>query len=299
MYRKIKLIIPLFFIFTFSHASYATVYFSWDAENQTCGANAPNPPFWIQSMRYAQIVCDSTAPQGSKYFQWHVPGPAGTWDSAYTEVGAGGQGMPATSILGKTIYFAYYFNQTRVGGVDIWHRTASSGDKGNEIDGVSWGVRWLVSKGHWGPFADNQPGRYTVWLGNPTFHINSGLEVSDILPPNQNGYSFSNPIQLEYEKWYSVVMYIKMATDSTGIAGFYVNGLKVSEFTNIQTVATGYTPQIEMIEMMGTLAQGAYDAPEHYQKYDALLLTDNLQDVINGGYLQKIPSPPILLTPVK
>ena len=37
--------------------------------------------------------------------------------------------------------------------------------------------------------------------------------------------------------------------------------------------------------MGGTIAQTAYDAPAHYRKFDAFMLTDNWQDIIDGGYL--------------
>lgn len=38
--------------------------------------------------------------------------------------------------------------------------------------------------------------------------------------------------------------------------------------------------------MNGTIAQPAYDAPAHSRRFDALLLTDNWQNIINLGYLK-------------
>jgi hypothetical protein len=37
---------------------------------------------------------------------------------------------------------------------------------------------------------------------------------------------------------------------------------------------------------MGTLSQPAYDAPVQKRQYDAILITDTWQDIIDGGYLR-------------
>ena len=45
-------------------------------------------------------------------------------------------------------------------------------------------------------------------------------------------------------------------------------------------------------EIDGTIAQPAYDAPSHYRQYDAFIVTDNWQDIIDGGYLSDPESNP-------
>lgn len=287
MYLISKLIMSVFLILALSHPSYATVYFSWTSENESCGAVLPNPPFFTRVEFKGRTVCGET-PEGTKYIEWQVPE---NLNNANTEVSYDYGLFPVNNLIGRTFYLAYFFNFTRTNGRDIWHLTGQSADKGVELSGD--GVRWLVSPGHWSPFVANQPGRYTVWLGNPTYHLDA-LEVSDIYPPNRSGYTFSNPLQLEYEKWHAAVMAIKMATDNTGSATVYINGVKIAEYTNIRTAASS-SATISKLTLNGTIAQPDYDAPPHYRRFDGLLLTDDWQDIINGGYVAGSPAAPVNL----
>lgn len=274
-------------IFWFNPAQ-ATTYLYFDAENGVDGAYLPNPPF-------CQTECSGIgekgtyqsvggAPQGSKYFQWRT---VNNQNSAYNNVSMRPP-FPISCSLGRTYYIAYFFNFTKIDGREIWHRTGDSADKGVEI--VGNGIRWIISRGHWDNLAPNQANKYTIWGGNPSYHINRSLENHDIYLPNQSGFSANNPIQLEYDKWHSAVMAVKLATDSTGSFTVYINGIRVLEYTNIITSASS-SPSIECLTMGGTIAQPAYDAPAHLRKFDALLLTDNWQDILNGGYMSANPSP--------
>ncbi|MBL7222807.1 MAG: heparin lyase I family protein [Candidatus Brocadiae bacterium] len=103
--------------------------------------------------------------------------------------------------------------------------------------------------------------------------------------PNQSGYSARRPVQLEYERWYSCVMAVKMAADRTGSVAVWIDGVKICEYRGIKTCANA-NPSITQITMGGTIAQPAYDAPAHYRRFDALLLTDNWQNVVDLGYLK-------------
>ncbi len=269
------------------------IYFYWDAEepvdpstNRQFGEQRlPNPPFWegwerIKNAERCGRVTSGSAPQGKNYFEWEVTDE--DHHSRYTEVkGKANTGMefPLSVALGKTYYLAYYFNFTRINDLDIWHEKGDSADKGVELTGS--GVRWCVSRGHWGSLADNQEHRYTLWLGNPTYHLRPG----GIYLPNQSGYSASKPIQLECERWYSCVMAIKMATDKTGSAEVWIDGAKVYEYKNIRTCANA-EPTIGKITLGGTIAQPAYDAPAHQRKFDALLLTDNWKNILDVGYFK-------------
>ena len=271
------------------------VYFYWDCENQADGSILPNPPFWfgwkfvgsstgpdiIDHPELCAQVKRGPAPQGEKYLQWKITDEDN--HSRYTEVK--GRGFPTRCTLGKTYYLAYYFNFTRIDGRDIWHERGQSADKGVELKGS--GIRWCVSRGHWGGgYTRNEDHRYTVWLGNPTYHLNGDLEHTDAYYPNKSGYSAENPIQLDYERWYSCVMAVKMAADKTGSVAVWIDGMKLCEYENIKTCANT-NPSITQITMGGTIAQPAYDAPAHYRKFDALLLTDNWQNIIDIGYLKK------------
>src|SRR4030067_1348498 len=281
MATKVKsIIITLLFLFALYTPANATVYLNLNAEEGTVGNIVPNPPF-------CQTECSGSGAkgtyqssggtlQGSKYYQWQT---VANQPTAYTEVS---NSLGITNIIGKTFYVAYFFRFDRINGLDIWHETGDSADKGIEI--VGSGLRWLVSRGQWGNLISNQDHRYTVWLGNPTYHLNPQLEVGDIYFPNQSGYSASNTIQLQYEQWYAGVMAIKMASDNTGSASVYIDGVKIAEYMNIRTVASS-SATITHLTMNGTIAQNALDAPAHLRKFDAIILTDNWQDIVDGGYL--------------
>ncbi|MBI5913502.1 hypothetical protein HY839_03645 [Candidatus Azambacteria bacterium] len=269
----------------FSHTVSAAPYFYFDAESGTAGESLTNPPFCQtdcgESYQTGTVESAGGAPQGTNYFQWHI---ANLQHSVYNIV-HNPSTFPFNPPLGSTMYLAYYFNYSRVNGVDVWHEVDDSADKGIELTGS--GIRWITSPGHWGSLANNQDHHYTIWMGNPTYHLNPQFEGNPywtVVPPNQSGYSIAAPPQLEYERWYSAVMAVKLATDNTGSVTLYLDGVKILEWNNIITAANT-APTIEHITMGGTIAQPAYDTPEHYRKYDALMLTDNWQDIVNGGYL--------------
>jgi len=271
------------FIFLFGVLSYnsafATVYFYWDAESHPCdGTNLPNPPFWTQEASHRGHVTCGETPNGNRFIEF-VTGRL--QKSAYTEIGKT-QGLPVSNPMNKTFYLAYFFNFTRINGIDIWHENGDSADKGVEL--VGNGIRWLISRGHWGNLGNNQDHAYTVWGGNPSYHLNSSVENYDIYRPNQGGYGPDTPIQLEYEKWYSVVMALKVASSNTGYFSAWINGRKILEYKNIKTAANN-SPTIEQIRFGGTIAQPSYDAPAHKRQFDALILTDDWEDIVNGGYV--------------
>ena len=272
---------------------YAKKYFEYGAETTQCdGSELPNPPIWTQVVQYRGHVSCEASPEGNQHMEFVTIDSQG---HHYTEI-TNTQGIPVSNINGKTFYLAWYFNFSRINGRDIWHKTGQSGDKGLELLGN--GVRWTLGRGQWG-LMENTNDHYTVFGGNPTYHLNRELERSDIYVPNQSGYSAANTIQLRYETWHSAVIAIKIATDNTGSYTAYVNGEKVMEYTNIVTAdgARG-APTITGIQLGGTIAQGpggATDAPPHKRKFDAILLTDDIQDVIDGGYLKAAPKPPTII----
>ncbi len=283
MHIKVKsIIITLLFLFTVYTPAYATVYLNLNAEEGTVGATVPYPPFEAVNTSVARATYQSSGgtPQGSKYYQWQ------TVNSQLDHLTAMwlNNSTPITNIIGNTYYLAYFFRFDRINGLDIWHElNDQSYDKLTDIMGS--GVRWTFKVGQHeaGCYTQNQDHRFTVGIGNSGYNF-SGLECVDQLIQNSNGYSASNPIQLTYEAWHSVVIAIKMSFDNTGSVTIYINGIKVLEYNNIRTVADS-SSTLRYIYMGGTIAQTAYDAPAHYRKFDAFMLTDNWQDIIDGGYL--------------
>lgn len=257
-------------------------FFYYSSESDPCnGSDLPNPPFWTQNVDYrGETICD-TSPHGSRHIQFTT---VQDQQHHYTEI-HNTQDMPVSCSLGTSYYLAYFKRFDRTGSPleDVWHTSGSSGDKGFEFRGN--GVRWEIGRGSWSSFSGLDDHTFSVWMGNPSHHLNPGLESFDTFVQNKNGYSSTNPYLMYYETWYAMVMEVKMATDQTGAIGAWVNGTKVIEYIDIYT-AEYSGPTITDIVIGGTIAQGAYDAPPHYRKFDGILLTDNWNDVINGGYLQ-------------
>ena len=294
--RNLLINVSLVSLIGIAAPSYATIYFQFDAENLACdGSELPIPPFWTSTVAYrGHISCDPS-PQGTRHIEFTTKDNQST---AYTEINKtqDGQAISINNIIGKTYYLAYYFNFTRINGNDIWKESTVSGDKGIEFDGN--GIRWILGRGQYSKcngsyspgFARNKDHHYTVWVGNPTYHLNPDLEG---FATNLNGYSCANPLQLKYDQWHSAVMALKVANDNTGSVSVYIDGVKVMEYNNIRTAANS-NPSITRITMGGTIAQPANDAPAHHRKFDAMLLTDNWQDIIDGGYLEYVapPKPP-------
>lgn len=260
-------------------------YFYFDAESQNDGDPLPQPPFFPQPWAEAKashpkrgtIIADPTAPQGKHVFQWDVKKARTT--ELYHEVKF--DRIPEAK--SKDYYYACFVRYDRKDGKDIWHTgmDESSADKGFEIKGD--GIRWIVAFGSWGH--DNAKGKFTTWVGNPTYHLNRRAEVYDAYYPNQNGYSQKTPIPLDYETWHAFVFKMKWATDDTGEVALWVNGTKILDYVGIRTVKSPGT--FERLQFFGTIAQPAYDAPPHVRKVDALIFTDAWQDIVDGGYLNQ------------
>lgn len=189
----------------------------------------------------------------------------------------------------ETYYFAFFFRFDRKDGVDIWPVNcpdAECFDKAAEFTGN--GIRWTVNFGERG--MGNQAHHFSVLVSNPTYHVNPQLEVWDSYYQNYNGYSPNNSIQLEYEKWHSIVFKFKWALDNAGELALWVDGTQVMQYSNVKTTL----PPGDLYPLLlhGTYAQPAYDIPAHYRKYDAFIYTDNWQDIVDGGYLRDPEIPP-------
>jgi len=285
---KNQIAISLFLLLGLINASYAAIYFTWGAEDFPCdGRELSNPPFYngVAETR-GHVVCEAS-PEGSRHIEFIT---VDNQNNHRTNVNS--QGLPLTNIMGKTLYLAYFFNFTRIDNLDIWHETGQSADKGFEFYGN--GIRWILARGHWtncnnsGGVPPNLDQHYSVWVGNPTYHLNRSLEA---FFPNQNGYSCTNLLQLKYDSWHAAVMKLNVQSDNTGSVAVWIDGVKVIEYNNIRTAANN-NPTIDRLQFGGTIAQPAYDSPSHKRKYDAILLTDTWQDIVDGGYIPKMPKPP-------
>lgn len=256
----------------------ATVYFSWDSENQACDAPFP---FYYQNYR-GYTKCGISVPQGSKALEWSIGARP---NDAYSEI-TNTQSFPTAAVLGRTYYLAFFVNFTRINGADIWREfSGQSFDKLVDLRGN--GVRWTISVGQHESYCanQNQDHRFTAWISNASYHLTPSIECVDNIHANIAPFHAKvSPIQLQYESWNRIVLAVKFASDSTGSVTLWVNGNKIIEHLNIRTVANS-SPSLADIILNGTIAQPAYDAPAHYRRFDAIILTDNWQDIVNGGYM--------------
>ena len=258
-------------------------YFSYDAESQKPGDPLPQPPFFPAPWKEAKadhpkrgkVVADPTAPQGKNVFVWDVT--EAKTKELYHEVKF--DRLPEAK--SKDYYYAFFVRFDRRDGKDIWHAgDGDSFDKAFEVIGD--GIRWVVHFGnHDVRMRDH---RFSCYVSNSTYHLNRKLEVNDGFYPNHGGFSQHKSPELEYETWHAVVFQLKWATDDTGEIGLWVGGKKVIEHKGIKTAkAPG---AFERLQLWGTIAQPAYDAPPHVRKVDALLFTDDWQAIVDGGYLK-------------
>lgn len=258
-------------------------YFSYDAEVQKSGDPLPQPPFFPAPWKEAnavhpkrgKVVADPTAPQGKNVFRWDVT--EAKTKELYHEVKF--DRLPEAEP--KDYYYAFFVRFDRKDGKDIWHDgDGDSFDKAFEVIGD--GIRWVV---HFGNHAVRmRDHHFSCYLSNSTYHLNPRREVYDGFYPNHGGYSQDKSPELEYEKWHAVAFKMKWATDDTGEIGLWVNGKKVIEHLRIKTVKAPGT--FERLQLWGTIAQPAYDAPPHVRKVDALIFTADWQDIVDGGYLK-------------
>jgi hypothetical protein len=281
----------------FPHSAHATIYFYYDAENGTVGDDVPmdtggvyfefttTPDSTRGTVRNAPLV----AKQGTKYFGFDI---AANQHDAQADI-RNRATMPFNTTLGTTYYLAYFLNFTEINNIEVFRTNISTqecAEKGVEM--VGNGLRWIVSMGSRWSEQNLSAHQWSPFLGNPSHHLNPTLESYDAFLPNQSGYNINNWPKMTSGQWYGVVLAVRMAQNNTGSVAYYVDGVKITEHLNIMTVATGVTPTIDRITMNGTICQNDYNTSAHVKNYDALILTDNWQDIVNGGYLNNGSLPP-------
>jgi len=286
----------------------ARVYFFYDAESGVPGDFLPwgpevddesfYPVAWIEGHSVRGTVENAeTTPDGSKYANFRIPlaENAATHQLKHRDNWAA-YGMDEDSV----IYLAYYHNAKSLDGSDIWHETSQSASKSIGLDMA--GTRWSNTFGHWADeahensvcygneyrwdsYAPNNDHYYSIYMGNPTYHINLDMEP---MGPNASGYTCVNQPQFAYGQWHVFVMAVKLSsTGADGYVKFWADGVMTHEYLNINTVEAGQIPPyaFKYIEMVGTTSQAYNDHPVHDRMFDKIILTDNWQDIVDGGYL--------------
>lgn len=270
----------LFLLAFYSHSADAARFMLNGFEAESCGATIADRTvdgtFWDTDPASAPSVvkCNVPSPSGTKYVEWSVPAAAG-WVGASPE-------LPSALALvpGTTYYLAGFFRFQRVGGTDIWHDSGStpySFDKLIEFRGS--GFRWGIGAGWNGWYTTGVDHRFVfdAWYASSVI----GNQGPDHIVANVAPFGPSNPLVSNYETWNAVVLGVTVRNSTSGRVQLWVNGTKVVD-KNQYTANAGAT--VTHLILTGTVAQPAYDAPAHIRQMDGIMLTDNWQDVVAGGY---------------
>jgi len=277
MLCKQRIIIILFSVFCFltiHSSSDATIFFYSDFESQTCNSGVT----WYWENNQGIFSCDGGAYAGSKYLKWHIPQNA---NNAYTEI-------PLSGITGnKTYYMAAFFKIKRVNGSNVYMNGADqSFDKFFEFVGTP-NIRWIVMLGKHEYDCQpvlNQPNSFNSFVGNSSIELNPSIQCVAYIMNNANGYGRNNPYQVTYDQWHSFVLEVKMGYNNDGYVRQYIDGVKIADYQNINTMTSG-TAQILSMKINGTIAQPGYNCPEHERMIDNIIFTDNWQDITSRGYV--------------
>ena len=325
------LLLSCIIVFLVGGMSHATVYFNFNAESNivdvaaptwaTCACTGVGTPFdcctgigsnngceFDVSWYYCAsgegvnarvtIRDDIITPDGTKYMEWSV---LDNQHDAYNEIK--NKNFPHTINDGTTLYWAYYLRVQPTGVKPVFTAHGNM-EKGIEIHGNEF--RNGLSIGRSDAFSDVGNDHFTFYMGNASYHYNTAAngapttcrEINDVFLQNQNGYSASNPFIGNYNEWYAIVGRLDMVDDYSGTMQMYVNGTKVLEYTGCKSISS-MSSELLYIEAFGTLDQPSYTTGAHKRQIDALIVTDNWQDIIDGGYLADSPSGGTSPNPVK
>lgn len=224
------------------------IYFLYDAEDGVVDANIPEDSEGIyfeqsttEGYTKGTVRNTLTPPTGTKYWGYAI---AENQSNAENDI-RNYETMPFVPVLGTTYYLGWFFYYQEIDGNEVYYTeppldTYDCFDKGIEMSGD--GLRWNVASGmrQWESLQTELPAHHwSHWHGNPTHHLNPELENYDYFYPNQNGYDSTNWPYVPSGRWNSVVLAVKMAKSAQhdGSSVFWLNGVKISEYTNIQTLA--------------------------------------------------------------
>lgn len=293
--KALSVIITLLILFMPENSA-ATKYFYIDFEGQSC-SNAVADGGIVDNCCIDYGVSSNSPyyrcslfdkPSGNIYIEWITNTILADAGTAFYNDNCGGVAH-ALSTNGTTYYLSAFVRFERIEGLSIWHDSSAeenSFDKLIEVGGSGF---------RWGMYSGWPQGRYTAVPGKFTFMAWFGQAVaipdgtcgdngSDNIAANVAPYSINNPYLADYEKWYAVVLSVTPKTDNTGDVKMWINGVKIIDKQSCRTSMAD--PTINRIVMNGTIAQPDYDAPPHKRQADRIMLTDNWQDVVDGGYLR-------------
>lgn len=290
-FRRVKrlfLASTALFFALWSAPSSATKYQFNDFETQSCGGIVADKtvegPFFDTdpSSAVATVRCTLAAPRGSNYLEWNVPANA-NWIGVSM-----GLSNSVSLSFGTTYYLAGFFRFQRINSADIWHDVGPevySFDKLLEFRGN--GFRWGIGAGWNGWYSTGVDHKFTfdAWYASSIL----GDHGPDHLVANVAPFGASNPFVSDYERWHGVVLGVTANNSNSGRVQLWVNGTKVID--KAQYTANQGAVISESL-FTGTVAQPAYDAPAHYRQLDAIMITDNWQEIVDGGYLGQLQSTP-------
>ena len=286
---KLKILTIFFFILLslfLCNSSKATTWYKYDNEDGVVGNQLPsnthgpyyfelNAPGKYQSdgirSKFAELITtDNLIAYGIQI--WN---PDGTYGTAWNEAN------PITLVPGTTYYLGGFFRFERISGNDIWTDLVDGNvyDFDKLLEMVGSGFRWIIASG--GIYSTLPLHKFTFDIGCAS-SVFSGCTTGgdDHKPPNELGYSYL----CDYEKWYAVVMGIEYkAYPALGRIRLWINGTLI---TDLSVCSTG-NPEgdIRKISLNGTIGQPKYNAPAHRRQFDRIILTDNWEDIVSGGYL--------------
>jgi hypothetical protein len=228
-----------------------------------------------------------SSPYGTgKYAEWNVPATNPSADPH--GIGPGmDMSLSHTLVEGNTYYQAAFWRFERINGLNIWHDTPSNGadsyNKMMEMRGGQ-GFRWILGVGWNAEFNNVQPHTFTFATYHPAESFDHfPSQYYEHMRQNVAPYSATNPYLCHYETWYGVVEAITVSsTDPNGRVQLWINGTKVVDY-NMYTMDAG--AHLTNGVLNGTVAQPAYDAPAHKIQMAGHIVTDNWQDILDGGYL--------------
>ena len=274
--------------------AHATKVFEINFDTQTCDT-APTDGGKYDGVCYdyydttPYVRCSPVTPiTSANYFECQTGASPNNCEIDFFRGVSNCTGTAYTVGTSATYYLAAFVRFERIGGNAIWQDDSAeenSFDKLIDITGTAFRL---------GIYAGWPQGRYTAVQNKFTFDLWAGMASgmpnfgcfggADNSVQNVSPYSSASPYLADYEKWYAVVMEVTPKTDNTGSIRLYVNGTKIVENTGCQSSETGAT--MVVVQMWGTIAQPAYDAPAHKRQADHILITDTYQDVVDGGYMQ-------------
>jgi len=216
-----------------------------------------------------------TAPSGTKYVEWVT-------DASEASIDANPLFTDVNLTIGVPIYLAGFFRFERIGGNDVWADTGADPYQFDKLwefrDGATF--RWGIGVGWNGWYSTGTDHKFTFDAWYSTALIgNQGPDhiVADVAP-----YDADNPYLCDYETWYGVVLKVTPNTTSSGRVEIWINGTQIINKTQVTCLAN---PVVNSCYYGGTIGQPAYNTPSHKRQADALLVTDDWQDIIDYGYL--------------